>query len=281
MQIRNDPLVIGALGGSGTRVVVRIARRGGFFMGSALNSWEDSEPLGEYYDAWLSRNLKRAGGFSATEQRLAETALRQSVDRHLKDLVTAAPWGIKVPRTILMLPFWVKVMPNLKFLHLIRNGLDMAFSGPASYQVDTYGDLVLAPEEQGYAGPRKAMAYWQRVNQEAAHYGKRNLGSRYLAMRFEDLCADPEGSVEKIFDFIDAPDRTQKAAAIAEVSPPSTIGRWRSASPANLYQIMLTGRSGLEQFGYWNEADWCAVEEEARKPWWRRRFFRTIKSRRL
>ena len=260
MHIRNDPLVIGALGGSGTRVVVRIARHGGLFMGSELSSWEDSEPLGEFYDAWLKPYLTQAKDLPPDQKKSTERALRQALDRHLRGLPGPdAPWGIKVPRTILMLPFWNKIMPDLKFLHLIRNGLDMAFSKAAAYQVTAFGDFVLTPEEQKYIGPQKAIAYWLRMNQETARYGQQNLGSRYLAVRFEDLCADPENNIKKIFDFIDAPDRSQMSAAIAEVAPPATIGRWRSASPSDLYKVMLTGRSGLEEFGYWNEADIIAL----------------------
>jgi Sulfotransferase family len=266
MQIRNDPLIIGALGGSGTRVVVRIARHGGVFMGGALNSFEDSLPLNEYYDHWLRRYLERAGDLSPAEEKAAATALRQSLDHHLAGLAAPdAPWGIKVPKTILMLPFWHQLMPGLKFLHVIRSGLDMAFSQDSN-QLDAFGDLILTPAEQAYVRPQKAMAYWQRVNQKAAEYGQKYLGQRYLAVRFEDLCANPETWVQKIFTFIEAPDRSRAPAAVMEIEPPSTIGRWRSAPPSTLYQIMLIGRPALEQFRYWADADWRAVERGKDSP---------------
>jgi hypothetical protein len=49
------PLVIGATGGSGTRVVAAIVRRAGYFIGTNLNNSLDSMEFPTMYDRWINR----------------------------------------------------------------------------------------------------------------------------------------------------------------------------------------------------------------------------------
>ena len=51
------PHVIGATGGSGTRVIAAIARAGGMFIGSKLNDYEDAVDFGAYSDRWINPYL--------------------------------------------------------------------------------------------------------------------------------------------------------------------------------------------------------------------------------
>eukprot|EP01041_Mallomonas_annulata_P003225 gene3225-6375_t len=56
---------------------------------------------------------------------------------------TAVSFGFKAPVAMTLLPFWVSVAPNLKFLHVVRDGRDIAFSanqGPVEKFYETmYG----------------------------------------------------------------------------------------------------------------------------------------------
>jgi hypothetical protein len=48
------PLVIGAMGGSGTRVIAHIVRHAGYFMGTNLNISEDAMEFVAFYDRWIN-----------------------------------------------------------------------------------------------------------------------------------------------------------------------------------------------------------------------------------
>ncbi len=48
------PCVIGATGGSGTRVVGRIVRAGGMYIGTNLNDYQDALDLAGYSDRWIN-----------------------------------------------------------------------------------------------------------------------------------------------------------------------------------------------------------------------------------
>jgi len=45
-----------------------------------------------------------------------------------RDFAACTTWGWKDPRTTILLPFWQKIIPNLRYVICIRNPLDVAFS---------------------------------------------------------------------------------------------------------------------------------------------------------
>ncbi len=249
--MRADPVVIGALGGSGTRVVARLARAGGVFMGSRLNWAEDSVPMMEFYDAWLRPYLERDGVFETAESTAAEEQFRACLEEHLAELdAPAAPWGVKVPRSILMLGYWQRRFPRFKFVHLIRSGLDMVYSDDR-WQLRMFGDLILSDQERRYDERLQAMAYWRRVNASAADFGERELGSRYWRIRFEDLCAEPARVCWELGQFLNSSEPAILAqAAIREISPPPTLGRWKHQPAEEVAELERLGGAVLERFAY-------------------------------
>jgi hypothetical protein len=56
-----DPILIGAVGGSGTRVVARILAQVGFFIGAHRNHAEDSVPMMDFYKTWLRSYISLRG----------------------------------------------------------------------------------------------------------------------------------------------------------------------------------------------------------------------------
>jgi hypothetical protein len=243
-------VVIGAVGGSGTRVFVRVARDGGLFMGSRLNAFEDSEPLIGFYDRWLRRYLAAGRRPPEAERTAMRADLAETLEAHLAGLPAAGGrWGIKVPKTLLMLRFWHETFPDLRFSHVVRSGLDMAYSADGN-QLAEVGDLVLPPALHGRPRHVRALAYWAAANGAAADYGEAHMPGRYRRTRFEDLCADPARVIGELFEFWGVPDRAGLPRAVAEVRPPATIGRWRARPAEETAELAPVGRAALARFGY-------------------------------
>jgi hypothetical protein len=140
-----DPKVIGATGGSGTRVVGRIVRAGGMYIGTNLNDYQDALDLGGYSDRWINEFVAGAGLDGLTDDARAEMVddLAAVMQTHRRDLPEEARvWGWKEPRSIYLLPFFNSVMPKLRFLHFMRDGRDMAFSYNQQL-LRNHGDRVL------------------------------------------------------------------------------------------------------------------------------------------
>jgi hypothetical protein len=239
------PNVIGATGGSGTRVLARVCRRGGMFIGKKLNRSEDALEFAALYDRWLNPYV--AGDLNEQE-RLAMTAeFRQVVAAHLAQRGAAGQsWGWKEPRSIYLLALLRSELPSLRLLHVVRDGRDMAYSANRM-QLRKHGDAVLG--ESGDSDELRAIALWNDVNLQAADYGERELGDRYLRIRFEDLCSEPTATVARVLDFFGLPGDAEQIAG-NEVEAPPTIGRWRSADRELVAVLEQRAASALERFGY-------------------------------
>lgn len=244
--LATGPLVAGATGGSGTRVVARILREAGLFTGSDLNESEDAWKLGDYGDRWI--NLYAGSGGDPGEA--AEMEMRADLAQVLLDHCapvagTARPWGWKEPRSIYLLPFFHRHLPGLRFLHVVRDGRDMAFSENQN-QLRWHG--VASGIAPGGPEPVRSIALWARVNLAASRFGADVLGGRYHRVRFEDLCADAAGVAEELLAWAGL--EGDASAAVAAVTAPAGIGRWRAADPALVADLEGVADVALRAFGY-------------------------------
>ena len=231
------PVVIGATGGSGTRVVARIARRGGVFLGADLNRSEDALDFAAFSDRWIN-TLEQS-----EPPREAVAELRALVARQQAE-AAGRPWGWKEPRSLYLLPFLDRELPGLRFLHLVRDGRDMAFSSN-QVQLRKHGDAVLGAPT-GEPGPVRSIALWSEVNLRAARHAEQALGERYLRVRFEDLCAEPAATTATILAFLGGDGDPARIAA-DEVDTPDTFGRWRER---DVTALEARAAEALRRFGY-------------------------------
>lgn len=244
------PTIIGGTGGSGTRVVARVVRRGGMYIGTGLYGSEDPPELGIFSDRWINLFMTRErwGLPEAVEAAMAGE-LAKALERHLAALDgTAVMWGWKEPRSIFLLPFFERHLPGMRFVHVVRDGRDMAFSANQN-QLNKHGHTLLEPLETQQSQPVRSMLLWSRLNLLAADHGARVLGPRYHRLRFEDLCHQPAETLARLFDFLGL-DRGATGAARAEVEAPPSLGRWRMEDAAMLESLERHGHAALERFGY-------------------------------
>jgi hypothetical protein len=248
------PLVIGATGGSGTRVLAKIAQRVGYFFGTNLNQPQDALEFLGYHDKWINRYIRKDAPLSPEETEEMRQDLSATLVRHLGENLHRVTepgfrWGWKAPRSIYFLPFFHAQFPALKYIHVLRDGRDMAFSKNQN-QLRKNGKAILTLKERWLLPlPVRSLLLWDRVNLKAADFGETVLGENYLSIRFEDLCQEPVKTVERILRFLNV-DADAEELARSEISPPSSIGRWRSQSPEMIARLEKVGERSLRRFGY-------------------------------
>jgi hypothetical protein len=98
--------------------------------------------------------------------------------------------GEKTPGYVRKMRLIEKAMPEARFIHVIRDGRDVALSRWKR----TLGEGKRAPATQVAEG-------WQRRIRRAQQQG-RKLG-HYLELRYEDLVTDTEPNLRKIAEFIE------------------------------------------------------------------------------
>jgi hypothetical protein len=216
------------------------------YTGSVLNSSDDAELFGDFSDRWI--NAFERGGATDAMQRDFESVL----DAHCAPLTEDGPaWGWKEPRSIYLLPFWNAQLPTLKFLHVVRDGRDMAFSSNQN-QLRKHGEMLLSPAQAEWTPAERSIALWNRVNARAADFGAEHLGERYLCLRFEDLCAQPVATVQRLLDFFELQaDATELAQHI--VVPPPSLARWQQHDHQTIDRLQTIARASLRRFGYLHE----------------------------
>lgn len=245
-----DPVFIGGTGGSGTRVVAMIARWAGYFMGSELNVSNDSISMVQFYKKWLPIYMKRqTKPLDKGQVDSMGNDFIQSIVKH-RDGISAEnrPWGVKNPPSMLLLPFLHEVFDQMRFIQIIRDGRDMAFSRNKS-QISYCGKDYL---EEDYSDENihvQQMAYWAKSNFEAYDFAESNLGKRYLLVRFEDVCFEPEKTCIKMSDFLES-ENPRLDEAVKKIHVPETIGRWKRRDPELVKRLVGLARDELEFFGY-------------------------------
>jgi hypothetical protein len=98
----------------------------------------------------------------------------------------------KTPRYLTHISRLSKLFEEARFVHLIRDGRDVALSMAEAF-------------ERGPQTAAQAAIYWGARVAEGREQGL-GLGSgRYLELRYEELVADPEATLRELCEFIDLP----------------------------------------------------------------------------
>jgi Sulfotransferase family len=247
------PVVIGGTGGSGTRVVARIAKLAGYNLGANVNSSEDALEFYSFHDKWIGRFISSERSrqpLTPWQSARMREDFHLALARHIPEPERRGTrWGWKAPRAIYLLPFLHTRFEQLKFIHLLRDGRDMVFSQNQN-QLRKHGSAVLTLGERIFHSlPQCSILLWHKVNVRAADYGETNLRGNYLRVRFEDLCANPLETTVQVLNFLEST-IDPEAIARSEIVPPTTLGRWRSCSPKIISKLESVAAPSLRRFGY-------------------------------
>lgn len=263
-----SPVVIGGVGGSGTRVVAEIVSAMGWHLGDDLN--EAGDALGFTllfkHPRWLeerraARAVRSLHLLARAQRGLRSRALRDAAivfaaaarvmpsghnhlgeGRGLWPLVRAwrllrpvegptgghPRWGWKEPNSHVFLEQIAAAFPDLRYIHLLRHGVDMALSANQQQLMRWGPRYGVALPSRPQDLPRASLRYWVEANRRAFEVGARLGPRRFLDLRFEDLCHRPQEAVPRIAAFLGlglSDPELQRLSSIP--SPPVSIGRHR------------------------------------------------------
>ncbi len=226
--LATDPIGVGAVGGSGTRLLYQILSLAGVAMGAPVNTVGDSLEWPPYEILHNDELLRRHGRAA-----LVSTALRQFeqllVERRA-ELGLEGRIGWKVPGTFHWIAELAEYFPAFQYVHILRNGLDMAYSGNQNQAMNWASLLGIRLErtEEGRLTPASMLEYWLTANERALAAAEIHLPGRMYVVRFETLCEQPETEIERLLDFLHLPyTNGLLTSLVAQVRPPSSTGRYR------------------------------------------------------
>jgi hypothetical protein len=282
------PVVVGGVGGSGTRVIAQLLQSLDFDMGSDLNESLDDlsftalfkrpslwpidqhlPQLEEALDVYLaSRGHKSTSWISQAQQNARAAELLKSTRQksewietgNLSDreqfLTTASQpkflWGWKEPNAHIPLPFLLAALPNMKYIHVTRHGLDMAYSSNQT-QLKIWGPRLLGRFVDSDS-PEDSLAFWCNSHARVLDL-KERFASRVLLFSFETLFCDVDSTLIKLCNFLGSPESLHSAKlAVSGLRRPQSLGRYRHHPPISLSP---PDREILNQLNYTVESYDC------------------------
>ena len=251
-----SPVVIGGIGGSGTRLVAEILEAVGYFLGSDLNAARDnlwftllfkrpvilSCPEDEFHrlvELFL-KAMAGGAGFTVDDRAMVSRLATVPRDQHpvswLKERATSLTsqeerpsrqdqaWGWKEPNTHVVLDRLDRAIGGMKYVFVSRHGFDMALSSNQN-QARLWGPLFLG--EPYEATPRYSLRYWCVAHRRVLSIAG-TMGDRFLFVKYDDVCKDPIAAVARIAGFIglNGADMLQRLTGF--VRPSASIGRHKS-----------------------------------------------------
>ena len=276
------PVVLGGIGGSGTRVIAQLLQSLDFDMGSDLNESLDDlsftalfkRPslwpledhvlqLNEALDVYLaSRGHKSESWRSQTHQNVRVAELLKSTHQsnewieagNLSDrqqfLATADQptplWGWKEPNAHILLPFLMAALPNMKYIHVTRHGLDMAFSSNQT-QLKVWGAELLGRAVDTRSAD-DSFAYWCAIHERLLQLCALPA-VQILVLPFEKLFEETDSTLTQLYNFLKLPRGLSTAQPpVSRLEAPQTIGRHRHqlrlrTSPADEKTLFRLGYS--------------------------------------
>lgn len=233
------PVIVGGVGGSGTRLIVKLLREMSIQMGENVNVSEDAKEFIGIYDAHITTYLLK----QFIDMPVFQADLLSAIKAHRQNMVSGN-WGWKNPRTIYLLPILDKLMPSFNYIHVIRDGLEMVGSSNKN-QLEKYQSCLLSSEQVMLPSDIRAILFWATVNQSASNYGIAHMGERYMLLRFEDVCSDPTEAMRPIAERLGLvlPKKWNETIRLPEK-------RKEKIRIDNLGQILAVSGDALKRFGY-------------------------------
>ena len=232
---------------SGTSLTASIVAAAGIHLGDELMAAGSGNPRGHFEDLAfyqlhqriLAANGLSLEGFTCHETIVVPPAARAEATELIgRRRANARPWGWKDPRTVLMLDFWAELLPEARWLFVVR---------PPENVVDS---LFRRGDTAFIVNPRHAIDVWVAYNRRILEFVHRNR-NRAAVVDLEEVVADPAGLVATVANLLGTvltpPPPLFEAGLLGSVLPPHRADLVRTVQPeAHDLHAHLRRLAGLE-----------------------------------
>jgi hypothetical protein len=258
------PIIIFNKSHSGSRLIAELLRGQGVFLGSVLNESLDAMPFFPLVERVVLDHYPDFSGLWQQPEWPAEIQrlLAEALDAHLAAHPCGAPWGWKLCETTFMLPLLAAIFPGARYIHLIRDGRDVAFSDHVAPEQPFWRKVYFATGAvQSWRGMRLDHAAYERAShlfnarhwQESVTLGRAYgamLGPAYREVRYEQLCADLVAEGRALLTWLGLAANEEALAALAGRVVPHSVGKHRARPRAQQLAVQALIEPTLLACGY-------------------------------
>jgi hypothetical protein len=235
------PVIVFNKSHSGSRLLAGLLRDQGLFMGSVLNESLDALPFLPLVEHLVLTYYPDFQGLWQQAQWPAgiQALLASALDAHLASHPPGTPWGWKLCESNFILPVLAAIFPQGRFVHLIRDGRDVAFSDHVAPESPFWRKIYFGTDQlRSWRGMALNQAAYERRRHlyNACHWQESvRVGRFYGAMRgplyreifYEQLCADLPAQGSTLLAWLGMqPDEAALVASAAQIDP-RPIGKHR------------------------------------------------------
>jgi len=222
------PVLVVGMHNSGTSILTEILHKNGIFFGSNMHHFEShffSNFINDRIILEGKGNWAKLPILSVDKVLSYESSVAPIIKAHwLADYLQwgydgVSLWGIKDPRLCVLLPLYLKIFPDAKVVHIMRNPNDVAASLTGKYKagvgiLDDFNHWKTLTE-----------AYTKRV----VEY--KDQCASYYEINYDVLCTDPVNQTKELFNFLSIPYTSRTEELLTKVSS-ARIGsfeRWQES----------------------------------------------------
>lgn len=193
--------------------------------------------------------------------------MRQHLDGDLR-------FSEKTPRNCFLIDFLAQAFPDAQFIHIIRDGRDAAlsyskkpwlqakqaqssFKEPGGYRFGPYARFWVESDRihefETTSDIHRCIWAWRRHTDTACKLTRSLSSERFLEIRYESLVNAPTSEANRLLDFLDVTNTTDRdlCKAAVEKAKPDSVGQWRhQLSAGQVQEILQEAGVILEDLGY-------------------------------
>ena len=223
-SMSNNLVIVIGRGNSGTRILSYTLYASGIYMGNRLNAAGDKVPATPIYDACkiLANYVKWKGQLSWDFSRLFTAEIpndfKQLVDEYIADIFKRPKnqimAGWKLPETTLIYPWIVRLFPNAKYIHWLRDPRDCVIT---QHLTDELENLGIEYPSTDFIRKKRAISWYYQYELIRATPQPKHL----LLVRYEDFVLKQEETLARLEEFLEVP-------LARVILRKDSIGRWKT-----------------------------------------------------
>ena len=232
-------------GHSGTRAMSHTLSQSGVYMGAELNESGDLIPPDDMYEACrvFARHVQWLGGldwdFSELHTCEIEPEFIRLVGHYLRSVLgsDAEHKGWKIPETTLVLPWIIRMYPDIRYIYWVRDPRDCVIG---EHVTDDLADFGIEYPRTADVRRRRAISW--KYQDDLMHATPRP--KHWIKVRFEDFVLRQDETLKRLEAFLGI-----KLARIPVRTDP--VGRWKTDPSPHDFDFLAPA---LREHGYLSAA---------------------------
>jgi Sulfotransferase family len=258
---RQSPVVVMGRGHSGTRLLAGIL----LHLGVDLNANLARHRSGDMLDQSFKQHIRTVASHSVDRGRFGQLEFRdlnrfqKAARGYYRRLDPGArPWGWKFPETYLLGPYVRATFPRARYLHLLRDGRDLAFKQHLTDLPQHRLARAILRQQRAMGEPHhlQAAKSWALQVELFDRFRRELEPGQLLEIRFERLLTAPVDEADRICRYLGL-DMTEACLDYLEtVIDRDKTAQYLREDPRLVAEVERAIGPVLERFGYADRGDW-------------------------